>query len=151
MHMNIVEAYIMNISVKFQLHPPYGFWEDFLIFFCKFNVLVAMASNPGNLSNSAVWKKIIYILGRGLLKEHFCKTFIKYICSETTINANFHVSHYKSMIATRVLIRLWNLVRIGSIASAEMSFENVAGRTDDGHLPICKLTYEPSAQVAQVS
>ena len=102
-----VEAHIMNISVNFQLHPPYGFWgDDFLIFFRKFNILVAMATNPLNQSNSAVWKKFIYMLGRGLLKEHFCKTFIKYICSETTINANFHISHYMSMIATRVLIRL---------------------------------------------
>ena len=146
----------MNISVKFQLHPPYGFWgDDFLIFFRKFNILVAMATNPLNQSNSAVWKKIIYMLGRGLLKEHFCKTFIKYICSETIINTNFHISHYMSMIATRVLIRLeqkkknffffvppayrcytWNLVRIRSIASVEMSFENVDGWTDDGHLPI---------------
>ena len=122
----------MNISVKFQLHPPYGFWgDDFLIFFRKFNILVAMATNPLNQSNSAVWKKFIYMLGRGLLKEHFCKTFIKYICSETTINASFHISHYMSMIAIRVLIWLeqkkifffvppayrcyiWNLVRIRS-------------------------------------
>ena len=65
-----------------------------------------MATNPLNQSNSAVWKKFIYMLGRGLLKEHFCKTFIKHIYSETTINANFHISHYMSMIATRVLIRL---------------------------------------------
>ena len=27
---------VMNIYAKFQLHPPYGFWEeDFLIFFSK--------------------------------------------------------------------------------------------------------------------
>ena len=125
----------------------------FLIFFRKFNILVAMATNPLNQSNSAVWKKFIYMLGRGLLKEHFCKTFIKYICSETIINANFHISHYMSMTAIRVLIRLeqkkifffvppayrcyiLNLVRIRSIASVEMSFENVDRWTDDGHLPI---------------
>ena len=30
-----VEANIMNIYAKFQLHPPYGFWEDFWIFFSK--------------------------------------------------------------------------------------------------------------------
>ena len=41
-----VEANVMNISTKFQLHSPYGFWgEDFWIFFCKFSVLVAMATN----------------------------------------------------------------------------------------------------------
>ena len=31
-----VEANVMNIYAKFQLHPPYSFWEeDFLIFFSK--------------------------------------------------------------------------------------------------------------------
>ena len=36
----------MNISAKFQLHPPYGFWGDyFLIFFRKLNLSVAMATN----------------------------------------------------------------------------------------------------------
>ena len=32
------------------------------------------------------------MVGRGLLYEHFCKTFVK-----IEINANFHFSHYKSM------------------------------------------------------
>ena len=33
----------MTITVKFQLHPPYGFWEDaFEYFFRKFNVSVAL-------------------------------------------------------------------------------------------------------------
>ena len=41
-----VEANVMNISTKFQLHPPFGFWgEDFLIFFRKLSVSVAMATN----------------------------------------------------------------------------------------------------------
>ena len=62
--------------------------------------------SPEPIKFSSLEKKFIYILGRGLLKEHFCKTFIKYICSETTINASFHISHYMSMIAIRVLIRL---------------------------------------------
>ena len=36
----------MSISAKFQLHPPYGFWgDDFLIFFRKFSLSVAMATN----------------------------------------------------------------------------------------------------------
>ena len=92
------------------------------------------------------------MLGRGLLKEHFCKTFIKYICSDTAINANFHFSHYKSMVTISChsnqssypietkknfffsfprpidfICEIW--LRIGSIASEEM-FENVDGRTD---------------------
>ena len=41
-----IEANVMNISAKFQVYPPYGFWgEDFLIFFCKFILSVAMATN----------------------------------------------------------------------------------------------------------
>ena len=28
-----VEANVLSTYAKFQLHPPYGFWEDFLIFF----------------------------------------------------------------------------------------------------------------------
>ena len=40
-----VEANVMNMYAKFQLHPPYGFWlEDFLIFFRKFTLYVAMAT-----------------------------------------------------------------------------------------------------------
>ena len=40
-----VEANVMNISAKFQLHAPYGFWDDFLIFFRKFILSVAIATN----------------------------------------------------------------------------------------------------------
>ena len=41
-----VEASVMNMYVKFQLHPPYGFWgEAFWIFFRKFTLYVAMATN----------------------------------------------------------------------------------------------------------
>ena len=53
-----VEANVMNISTKFQLHPPDGFWgEDFLIFFRKFSVSVAMAINQIQQfgQNSYVW------------------------------------------------------------------------------------------------
>ena len=33
---NVVEANVMNISTKFQLHSPYGFWgDDFWIFFLQ--------------------------------------------------------------------------------------------------------------------
>ena len=40
------EAYVMNRYAKFQLHTPYGFWgEAFLIFFRKFTLYVAMATN----------------------------------------------------------------------------------------------------------
>ena len=36
------------------------------------------------------------MFGRALLMEHFCK-FGQIICSEIAINANFNMSHYKSM------------------------------------------------------
>ena len=67
-----VEANVMNIYAKFQLHPPYGFLEDFLIFFF------------GNLAFWLPWQPIkisdldkIHTVGRGLLQKHFCKTFFK--------------------------------------------------------------------------
>ena len=38
---------IMNSSAKFQLYPPYSFWGvNFLVYVCKFNLLVAMATYP---------------------------------------------------------------------------------------------------------
>ena len=40
-----VEANVMNMYAKFQLQSPYDFWEDFWIFFRKFTVYVAMATN----------------------------------------------------------------------------------------------------------
>ena len=61
----------MNISTKFQRHPPYSFWgEDFLTYFRKFSVLVAMATNFRDLDK-------IHIVGTGPLKEQFCKVFVK--------------------------------------------------------------------------
>ena len=44
--LSFVEANVMNISEKFQLHPPYGFWlDDFWILFCEFILWAAMATN----------------------------------------------------------------------------------------------------------
>ena len=41
-----VEANVINISAKFQLHPTYGFWgDDFEYFFHKFSLSVAMTTN----------------------------------------------------------------------------------------------------------
>ena len=40
------EGHVMNISAKFQLHTPYGFWEeDFWIYLGKFRLSVPMATN----------------------------------------------------------------------------------------------------------
>ena len=58
-----VEANAMNIYAKLRLHPTYGFWEeDFWIFFRKFSISVAMATNYNH---------------RELIQKHFCKTFVK--------------------------------------------------------------------------
>ena len=67
-----VEANAMNISTNFQLHPPDGFWgEDVWVFFRKFSISVAMEL----IKFSGLDK--IHMFGRGLFKEHFCKTFVK--------------------------------------------------------------------------
>ena len=51
---NFVEAYVMNISAKFQFYPPYGLWgDDFLIFFHKFSISVA--NQIQQFENSYVW------------------------------------------------------------------------------------------------
>ena len=50
----------------------------------------------GNQSKISDLDKI-HMTGRGLLQEHYCKTFCQNICSNTEINANFHFSHCKSM------------------------------------------------------
>ena len=111
----------------------------------------------------------IHMNCRGLLKKHFCKKKNLNICSKTTKIANFHFSHYKSMetischsnqssypIGMKTIVfvpptyrcYVWNIARIGFMASEEMSFENVDdGRTTDASL-YYKLTYEPSAQVS---
>ena len=55
----------MNISAKFQLHLPYGVWEDdFSKYFRKFSLSVAMAT----IKFSSLDK--INRVSRGLLKEH---------------------------------------------------------------------------------
>ena len=86
-----VEANVMNMYVKFLLHPPYGIWgENFSIFF-------------RNLPFMLPWQPIkfsdldkIHMNRRGPLNEHFCKTFYQNICNETAVNDNFYFSHYKS-------------------------------------------------------
>ena len=58
-----IEANVMDISVKFQLHPPYGFWgEDFWIVFRKFSRLDK-----------------IHIVGRDYLRNISVKLLSKYL------------------------------------------------------------------------
>ena len=65
----------MNIYAKFQLHPPYGFWEEdfFFFFFFFFFFCRKFSLSPIKISDSDE----THIVIRGLLQEHFCKTFVK--------------------------------------------------------------------------
>ena len=63
-----VEANVMNMSTKFQLHTPYDFWvEDFLIFVRKFTLMLPW--QPIKFSDLDK----IHMNRRGLLKKRFCK------------------------------------------------------------------------------
>ena len=67
-----VEDNNTNMYAKFQLHPFNDFWKDFWIFFSK-NLAFWLAWQPIKISD---FDKI-HMVGRGLLQEHFCKTFVK--------------------------------------------------------------------------
>ena len=63
-----VEANVMNIYAKFQLHPTYGSEKKiFLNFFKKFSLSAAMATNQNQQfgQNSYGWQR------------NFCNTFFK--------------------------------------------------------------------------
>ena len=66
-----VEANVINSYAKFHLHPPYGFWEE--VFFFLENFDFRLPWQPINISD---FDKI-HVVGRKLLQEHFCKTFVK--------------------------------------------------------------------------
>ena len=64
----------MNITAKFQLHPPYGFWgDDFVYFLRKFSLSVAMATNQIQRFGQN------YVFGRGLLDKHLWFFWPKYL------------------------------------------------------------------------
>ena len=70
-----VEANVMNISAKFQLHPPYGFWgDDFLIFFLR----IYPFSCHGNQSNSAIWTKFMFAV-EDFSRNSSVKRLLKYL------------------------------------------------------------------------
>ena len=54
-HTIYVETNVMNMYAKFQLHPPYDFWEE--DFFRKFSLSVGMATNQNQWfrQNSYGW------------------------------------------------------------------------------------------------
>ena len=56
----------------------------FEYFFRKFSLLVAMATP---IKFSSLDK--IHMVGRGLLKGHFCKVFCQNVCSEIEIKAYY--------------------------------------------------------------
>ena len=87
-----VEANVMNISAKFQLHPPCGFWgDDLWIFVYEFILSVALATNQIQRfgQNSYIWQRTT----RGTFLQNFCQN----IWCEIAIKTCFHFSHYKSM------------------------------------------------------
>ena len=67
-----LQANVMSISTKFQLHSPYGFCvDDFLTFFSYLAFLL-----PWQPIKFSCLDKI-HIFGKGLFKKHFSKTFVK--------------------------------------------------------------------------
>ena len=69
---NINKIYAMNISAKFQLHPLMASEE--MIFENLFTKLAFwLPWQPIKFRNLDK----IHMVGRGLLKEQFCKTFVK--------------------------------------------------------------------------
>ena len=82
----------MNIYAKFQLHPPYGFWEeDFWIFFSE----IYPFGCHGNQSKSVIWTKFIQLVED--YSRHISVISFSTYLRNTEMNANFHFSHYKSM------------------------------------------------------
>ena len=67
-----IEANVMNISAKFQLHPPYGFCGDDFFYTFFTNLAFQLPWQP--IKFSSLDK--IHMLHRELLKEHFCITFV---------------------------------------------------------------------------
>ena len=66
----------MNMHAQFQLHPPYGFWEEgFLMFFFFLLENLAFRLPWPPIKTSDLNK--IHMVGRGLIQKHFSKTFVK--------------------------------------------------------------------------
>ena len=64
----------MKGSSKFQLHPLMASEMMFEYFFRKFSLSFAMATNHVQRFGQHSY---VHMFGRGLLKEHFCKAFVK--------------------------------------------------------------------------
>ena len=86
-----LEANVMNIYAKFSFIPLMASEKKIFEYFFQ-NLAFWLPWQPIKISH---FDKI-HMVGRGLLQEHFCKSFVK-ISAVTEINANYHFSHYKSM------------------------------------------------------
>ena len=105
------------------------------------------------------------MFGKGPLKEHFCKSFVKKNCNEVAVNVNFHFSHYKSMqpeflsdwdwkqyysFPLPIDAIMWNMGRIGF--RGDVIWKRWCTTTTDGwRMPAYiyyKLTYETLAQAS---
>ena len=95
-----VEDNNTNIYAKFQLHPPYDFSEDFWIRFF------------GNWTFRLPWQAIkinnldkIHMVCRGLLQEHFCKTFAKISAMRSHCKSNENLSCHSNPSAWATAIK----------------------------------------------
>ena len=61
------EANVMNMYAKFQLHPPYGFWEEEICEYFFENLPLMLPWQPIKVSDLDK----IHMNHRGLLKETF--------------------------------------------------------------------------------
>ena len=88
---NYVEANVLRMYAKFQLHPPYGFCEDANFFFFFKNVHFMSPRQPIKVSNLGKRR-----MKRGvLLNKHICEIQIPPIREHKRSISTF--PHYKSM------------------------------------------------------
>ena len=86
---------------KFQCHPRYGFWEEFLLIFFE-NLPVIWPRQPIKLSDlNKSHKK-----WGGLLNKYIWGKKKSNISKVTAEIVNFHFSHYKSM--GTAICEIWN-------------------------------------------
>ena len=68
-----IKTLIMNISVNFLLYPPYGFLGEEFWICSSANLMFWLPWQPINTDSLDK----IHMEHRELLKEHYCKAFVK--------------------------------------------------------------------------
>ena len=68
-----IEANVMNIYAKFQLHPSYGASEKKIFEYFFKTLAFLLPWQPIKISDLDK----IHMVGKGLLQKNFCKTFFK--------------------------------------------------------------------------